>query len=102
MECRSTTTNLAVYTEIINKCFDDKVQLNSVYTDFSRAFDVVPHNLLLMKMERQFGITNNYLKWFESYLSDIYQRVVLKGCDTDWLMLLAVCPRDLFWGPPYS
>ena len=65
MAGRSTATNLSVYTEVISKCFDDKTQLNSIYTDFSRAFDIVPHNLLLLKMERKFGISNNYIAWFQ-------------------------------------
>ena len=76
MANRSTTTNLSIYSEIITECLDNKSQLHSIYTDFSRAFDVVPHNLLLTKMNHQFGISNNVLSWFTSYLSNRFRRVV--------------------------
>ena len=91
MPCRSTTSNLAVYTEVITKCFEDKTQLN--YTDFSRGFDVVPHNLLLLKMERQFDVSNNLLKRFEFYLSVRYQRFVLNGCTTEWVEVTSGVPQ---------
>ena len=70
---RSTMRNLACYTEIITKAFDEKAQVHSVYTDFSKCFDVISHPLLLLKMKRQFGIDNNYLNWFHLYLTGRYQ-----------------------------
>ena len=42
---RSTVTNLVTYTDFIAKCIDNKIQVDSVYTDFSKAFDSVNHRL---------------------------------------------------------
>jgi hypothetical protein len=46
-----------------------------VVLDVAKAFDKVYHIGLIHKLE-QFGIINNLVKWFESYLSERYQRVV--------------------------
>lgn len=49
-----------------------------VIMDFSKAFDVVPHNLLLHKLQH-LGITGNTLKWIRSFLIDRHQQVVVDG-----------------------
>jgi hypothetical protein len=43
-------------------------QTDSVYFDLSKAFDIVPHNILLRKLSN-FGLYSNYVDWFHSYLS---------------------------------
>ena len=38
--------------------------------DFTAAFDAMDHDLMLLKLERQFGLHGIVLKWFQSYLCD--------------------------------
>ena len=52
-------------------------EVDAIYLDLSKAFDKVPHNLLLNKLEK-YGIRGPLLSWFRSYLYDRKQRVVLR------------------------
>ena len=50
--------------------------------DFSKAFDMVEHTILLKKLEH-YGIRGLALKWMQSYLSDRKQFVSIDGkCST--------------------
>ena len=47
---------------------------NVVYLDFSKAFDVVDHHLLLKKL-KGFGMTAKVGKWIHAFLTDRKQNV---------------------------
>ena len=57
VRCRSTVSNLACYLNSISKFIDNKKQVDSVYLDFSKAFDSVCHALLIHKLNM--GILGN-------------------------------------------
>ena len=50
--------------------------------DFSKAFDMVEHSVLLKKLEH-YGIRGPALKWMESYLSNRKQFVSINGTDSE-------------------
>ena len=50
----------------------------SIFIYFSKAFDTVPHDLLIRKMEF-YGIRGNLSKWFRDYLSDRTQQTNIDG-----------------------
>ena len=77
MRGKSTTTQLLeVYHGILESVASGN-EVDVIYLDFTKAFDKVPH-LLVRKLEI-LGIRGSLLSWFQSYLSDRQQRVVLQG-----------------------
>ena len=52
---------------------DSKNFVIAVFLDFKRAFETVDRGILLKKLSK-YGIKNNELKWFESYLNARTQR----------------------------
>ena len=53
---------------------DSNKFVDTVYIDFSKAFDTVSHRNLLHKLPI-YGITGNILQWFSSFPCDRKQRV---------------------------
>lgn len=69
MPNRSSATNLMLVTRDIVTAMEHRSQCDVIYTDFAKAFDTVSHDLLLGKL-CAFGLSNNLLKFFESFLTD--------------------------------
>jgi hypothetical protein len=51
LPCRSTLTNLLEYPDTLTRLVDEGHQVDVLYLDFKKAFDVVPKQRLLAKME---------------------------------------------------
>ena len=47
--------------------------------DLSAAFDTVPHDRFLKRLESDYGITDVALQWFASYFEDRRQTVMVNG-----------------------
>ena len=52
--------------------------IDVIFMDLSKAFDTVLHNRLLMKI-RAYRINGPLLSWLKSFLTDRFQRVVVRG-----------------------
>jgi hypothetical protein len=64
---RSTITNLVCITDYITNALDNNTQVDVIYTDFSKAFDKLNHNILLSKLSA-FGFSPSLLYLIKSYV----------------------------------
>ncbi len=65
---KSVTTNLLEFLEKITEMFDNNKPLDIIYLDFAKAFDKVPKQRLIKKLEAH-GVKGNVLKWIHNWLT---------------------------------
>jgi hypothetical protein len=75
---RSTVTNLACFSQYVSESINQGSQVDTIYTDFSKAFDRVDHRLIISKLD-MFGISNKVLHLLQSYLFNRQQFVSYNG-----------------------
>lgn len=95
---KSTTSNLLEYKNYICRAFAKRMQVDSVYTDFAKAFDKVNHTILSRKLA-VFGVHGSLLRWFQSYLSRRSQLVALKGHFSEPIFVTSGVPQGSHLGP---
>jgi hypothetical protein len=60
--------------------------------DLSKAFDCLPHNLLMLKLEA-YGLSGNSLKLLKSYLENRRKRIKIGNNYSEWDTLIKRVPQ---------
>ena len=61
---------------------DYRLQTDTLILDFQKAFDTVPHQRLIQKLDH-YGIRGNILEWIKCWLTSRTQNVVVVGESSD-------------------
>lgn len=95
---RSIETNLFEYTEYILESLNSRIQVDAVYTDFSKAFDKIDHTILVQKLA-DVGVTGSLLNWFQSYVSHREQIVSIGNYLSRSVNITSGVPQGSHLGP---
>ena len=94
----STSTCLTEIVDFLLDNMNSKKLTGSIFLDLRKAFDVIPHDLLLKKM-KYYGIRNSELEWFSRYLINRQQCVSIKGTTSALLEVKSGIPQGSILGP---
>jgi len=67
--------------------------------DLTAAFDTVDHDLLMLRLERQFGLRGAVLQWFHDYLSGRSYQVVYGNRTSATVYITCSVPQGSVLGP---
>ncbi len=95
---RSTVLQLLKVLDIWTDATDRGDTIDTIYLDFMKAFDMVPHRRLLGKLSA-YGICHPVLGWIQSYLTDRVQQVCVNGANSEWLKVTSWVPQGSVLGP---
>jgi len=92
------TALLKVMNDLLCGADEGKISL-LVLLDLSAAFDTIDHNRLLSRLRNDCYIGGKALDWFDSYLTNRYQRTVIHGTRSETCHLHCGVPQGSVLGP---
>lgn len=95
---RSCESQLLLTVNDLAEGLRDKEQVDAILLDFSKAFDRVPHERLLLKLHH-LGVRGVLLDWVRDFLSGRSQQVVLEGKRSQTAKVTSGVPQGTVLGP---
>ena len=85
-------------TELWRNALDNNKYVGTVAMDLSKAFDCMPHGLLLAKLH-SYGVSSKACLFLSNYLRNRMQRVKVMDACSDWTIVNRGVPQGSVLGP---
>ena len=95
---RSCSTNLLAVLDAWTETLENEGGVDTVYLDFAKEFDTLPHERLLCKLSG-LGVHGKILTWIRSFQSGRTQRVIVDGEESEWKDVVSGIPQGSVLGP---